>query len=103
MLPRLIRIPGRSKPTVVALGIEPQVLPAGPGPGLGQRLGVGNALRPPDEAPGFRECARRHVVGPAGLPAELDGPLEQAEESRLDRDRPRWAVAFSRLTSESSG
>ena len=66
--------------------IEPEMMPAGPGPGVGERLRVGNPLRTADEAPGFGECPRGHVVGTAGLPAELDGPLEQAEKPGLDLD-----------------
>ena len=87
MLPRLIRIPGRSKPTVSVLGIEPQVLPAGSGPGIGKSLGVGNPLRPADEAPSLRECARRHIVSAARELAQRDGALEQAEQPALDRNR----------------
>src|SRR5271157_5545710 len=68
------------------LGIEPQVLPAGPGPGISESLGVGNPLRPADKAPGLGEWARRHIVGPARELAERDGALEQAEQPALDRN-----------------
>ena len=63
------------------------MLPAGPGPGVGQRLRVGDPFRPAHEAPGLGEGPRGHVVGPAGQLAQLDRPLEQPEKPGLDRDR----------------
>ena len=68
------------------IGIEPQVLPAGSGPGISQRLGFGNPLWPADKAPGLRECTRGHIVSPSRKLAQRHCPLEQAEEPALDRN-----------------
>src|SRR5271165_1676513 len=76
------------------LGIEPQVLPAGSGPGISKSLGAGNPLRPADEAPNLRECARRHIVSAARELAQLKGALEQAEEPALDHN---WVQMSRRI------
>src|SRR4051812_31963640 len=69
------------------LRVEPKMMPAGPSPGIGQRFRIRHALRSSNKTPGFRQSPRGNVVSSVRLPAELDGPFEQVEQSRFDRDR----------------
>ena len=68
-------------------GVEDQVVEVGPGAGVGERRGIGDALGASEESPGDRQGASGDIVSSAGRFAERHRPFQKPEKAGLDDDR----------------